>query len=247
MAMAVATLALAVGLVVMPPSTAAAGASRRDVLATQSYLNAERSFHSAVESNAKRGTLAARELTQHLARECPDVASGFTAIEAKEKGQTEEPLEESFFAVLLSLVSPDLPAERRVAGALSRLHWSNLGLTALVHREARIDAATGRTRAPDLCGDLKEWAASGYRIVPSGTRAFLAQVDATRSSDLPQERIDELLRSYEGPRTRSLQNRVQRLRARDESILDTGVEEVLGPEEATLGYRLVAEQQIPGG
>ncbi len=172
LAVAVPLVALGAWLAGWGPS-ALAGTSRRDVAATRSYLRTEVAFFRTVVVNSHLGARAGDELVGHVAKECRGVASGAPRGEAAEEAE-DKMREEALDALVLVVVSPDLAAERQAAVTLGRLHWSSRKLTVLVHRRARIEAATSALALPDLCGDLKEWAASGRVTSPAADAHPLA-------------------------------------------------------------------------
>jgi hypothetical protein len=67
-----------------------------------------------------------------------------------------------------------------------------------------------RSPVPDLCADLRAWAASGYRTVPGATGRFVEAQEAeqTRPAD---EAVLALLRPLEGARARTLARAIETL------------------------------------
>lgn len=230
-------LASAVWLAASLPSAAAKG-DPHDARATWSYLQAEDAFFRTALVDSHQGTLAVNELTERVAKECPGVASGALHGTPSEGTLrlTTKLHEETEQAVLVTVIGPDLPAYRRLGLALARLGWSNRRLTALVRRLGRTAEATSELRPPDLCGDLEEWAASGYTRLPAGTGRFLAQFAATQHGGDARERVARMLRPYEGPRGRSLQRHVAGLSGRLGPILLAGAVPALGRLQARLGF-----------
>ncbi len=228
-------LALGVWLAGWGPA-AAAGTSLHDVDTTRSYLRTEVAFFRTVVVNSHLGVRAGDELVGHIAKACPGVGSGAPRSAASEE-VVEKMREETLDALVLAVVSPDLAAERHVAVALARLRWSSRKLTDLVHRRARIESATSALALPDLCGDLKEWAASGHVTEPAGTRRFLEQYAATAGGggDL-QERIQPMLKSYEGARERVLARHLEKLITRAVHLLGTALDPLVGRVAVGLGF-----------
>jgi mono/diheme cytochrome c family protein len=232
-------------------TTASARTSRRDVEATRSYLEAESVFFRALASNAHRGVVAGEELATRLAAECPGVATGSGAVAGSEPRSRVKVFEklrsEMVYAVILAFVSPDLATYRHVANTLAHLHWSSRRLTAAVHMLAK-EGAGALVEPPDLCGDFREWAASGYTRLPPKTARFLAEAHITigeRGPDL-QERVESMLKRYEGPRERSLRRRLDRLRGRISRTVSADLVPVLRKVERVLGLHVGLEERSGG-
>ena len=166
------------------------------------------------------------------ATECPGVGSG-----GRQNSRVgEKLLEETFDSAALALLTPDLATERQAAVALGRLRWRNQKLDDLVHRRAQTEAATSLLTPPDLCGDLKEWAASGYIALPPGTRRFLDRYEATEGDGDFREQIQRMLKPYEGPRERLLVRHLERLRKRAGHLLFAALNPLLDKAAAELGF-----------
>ena len=128
-------------------------------------------------------------------------------------------------ALYVSLLSPDRTGYDTAASALSRLRWSSGELTDLVHREGRKAGAIARLEAPDVCGDLKTWAASRYATLPAGVSVFFARIAATTQYHLGlPEPVKRMLGRYEGPRDRSLQARLEGVGNRDHQLLEAALD-----------------------
>jgi len=235
---AVAPLALAGWLASSLPS-AAARTHPRDARATWTYLQTEVALFGALIANSHREQQAGEELVGRLAAECPGVA-GSADSRVLDGGTAVERLrEETFDAVVVAYLSPDLSLARLAARALSRLSWRRHRLTVLVHHQARAEAATGALRLPDLCGDLETWAAGGYKSVPASTTRFLKRYEATEGGP-GLERIWHMLRPYEGPRARALRRHVQRLRERAGRVLDGALIPLVRTAATELGLVVAA-------
>jgi hypothetical protein len=205
--------------------TALAAGKPTDAKATSSYLRAANAFFGTAIANLHRGALAVEALQRQVTRECPAVASGaaehvagpsMVNIQTEVRNEAEE-------AVLLALIGPDLAAYRAFGSRLARLHWRNHRLTVLVHGFGQAEDEIGMIRAPQLCGDLKEWVASGYAKLPAGTPRFLEQFAVAHGGSRAQEQIERMLRPYEGARARSLDTRVKRAREQLARVLLAGL------------------------
>ena len=81
-------------------------------------------------------------------------------------------------AVGLQLLGPARPALLAFVRAVGSLLWSDPTVARAVGSFAGAVLGYARLATPDVCGDLRAWARSGYRSVPSTTRAFNANVSA---------------------------------------------------------------------
>jgi hypothetical protein len=116
--------------------------------------------------------------------------------------------------------SVDASAVQKFATALQRLHWHNRQLTALVHTFGQIETERVHMHTPDLCGQIKAWAESGYRTLsqaleePLEPRAQMLAEKLTAAIgcgpfDSPEHAIVAVLRHYqragERPTTRQVE------------------------------------------
>src|SRR6185312_822431 len=69
-------------------------------------------------------------------------------------------------------------------------------------------------RIPDLCGDVRAWAATGYKTVPADVEQYDDHVESIEVKEIPRK----LLRPYESPGDKGLVARVERLATRFEEL-----------------------------
>lgn len=221
---AIPVLALVGWLAVSLPS-AAARTNPNDARATWSYLRAEDALFRAVNAGSRRGAMAAEEFAGHLDAECAGPLREDIGRSTTGNGIAREMSQEIVDALYVSLLSPDRTGYDTAASALSRLRWSSGELTDLVHREGRKAGAIARLEAPDVCGDLKTWAASRYATLPAGVSVFFARIAATTQYHLGlPEPVKRMLGRYEGPRDRSLQARLEGVGNRDHQLLEAALD-----------------------
>lgn len=156
--------ALTVGLL-GGPASAVAGAS--DASATKEYLAANSTLVRTAKSYLRRAEAAPLGLLAVVKRECPQAAA-----KSPQGTQSGELSDEVIGAMVLSAYHLDVPGLKGFVGRIEHLRWSNRHLT----REVRIYSeqleALAVLRPPDICADVRSWAASGYRTVPASTIAF---------------------------------------------------------------------------
>ena len=66
----------------------------------------------------------------------------------------------------------DTQAVASFVGAVAHLHWSNPKLTRKATTYASKLKVLAALAAPDVCADVRAWAASGYRALPTSTVQF---------------------------------------------------------------------------
>ena len=100
-------------------------------------------------------------------RECPLAASG-----SPENVDAEQLSNEVVGTMVTNVVQHNLPATLRAIRATSSLHWSDGALDKSIHAYLTKAKALTTLAVPDLCGDVKEWAASGFKTLPASTASF---------------------------------------------------------------------------
>jgi hypothetical protein len=151
-------------LAVVP--TAALGASS-DAAATDAYVRANLALVSASRAKLRTSEGDLRVLERRLRSECPGVIDGSPQNEESEKLTWE-----AIGAMTIAGYRVFKPAIAQFTRAVAHLRWSNPKLTSAVRKYARQIRTEAATPAPDLCGDLKAWATSGYRTLPTSTVSF---------------------------------------------------------------------------
>jgi hypothetical protein len=72
-------------------------------------------------------------------------------------------------ALVTAAVGLDRLAGRRFVSAAAHLSWGDRGLTSAVRSYVGKVRVLVALAPPKLCGDLRSWAASGFRAVPANT------------------------------------------------------------------------------
>jgi hypothetical protein len=75
-------------------------------------------------------------------------------------------------AMYIAAIQPDLQAIRAAIHTDANLSWSDGGLTRAIRAYENDWKTMLSLSAPNLCGDVKAWAAEGYRALPASTVAF---------------------------------------------------------------------------
>jgi len=113
-------------------------------------------------------------------------------------------------ALVTAAVALDRPAGRRLVKAAGHLSWSNHPLTATVHMYVGRVATLVALAPPDLCADVKSWAANAFKTLPASTVSFAPRfMEAwVAPGELPAG-----LARYENAEDRRLADRTGRLEA----------------------------------
>ncbi len=183
------------------PASALA-ASHEDISSTHTTLMAAYKALHGVVSTWPTVEASLERLNQKFARECPNVGAGSPQNELAHRLSYE---------VAGALWATGYDTDAKFANAfietVSPLRWSNhtivrRGLKFVIGLHEMI-----ALQVPDLCGDVRSWAASGYKTVPADTKQFDQHVEAIEV-EIPPVR---LLAPYVRPSDRSLFARVKGL------------------------------------
>lgn len=158
------TLAAALFLAVAP---APASASQGDVTATRAYVRADYTLVQTAKVNLETSEAALQKLRRRIAAECPRAAAG-----SPQNADSEQLSNELVGAMTLVAIQPDKRAVAAFASTVGRLRWSNATLTRKVHTYARRLETLSTLPAPDVCADVRAWAAGHYQALPASTLSF---------------------------------------------------------------------------
>jgi hypothetical protein len=142
-------------------------AASGDAAATEAYVRAD--YALVLSGHSLIATAHARilALRGRLRRECPGIVAGSPQNEDSEKLTWE-----LIGAMTIAGYQPGLATATKFSRAVSKLSWSDASLTRAVRTYTRQGLAEVRTPAPDVCGDLRAWKASGYTALPATTIQF---------------------------------------------------------------------------
>ncbi len=100
-------------------------------------------------------------------RECPKAAAS-----SPQDPESTQLSNEVIGTMVLTAGKPDRPAIQAYLHAVSGLHWSSSAVTRAVSSYANQLRKLYGLAVPNLCADVKAWAASGYKALPASTIAF---------------------------------------------------------------------------
>jgi hypothetical protein len=166
------TILVAVLIAAVAPTQALAGtgnhAKAENIATTKAYIQADYTLAHTARINMQTGEAALESLQQTLSAECPQAAAASPENEAAAALSNE----------VIGFIRADVQVVDGFAETVAHLHWSNRKLT----RKIKAYAAKFKTLAalamPNVCGDVRAWAASGYRALPASTTAFDERVSA---------------------------------------------------------------------
>jgi hypothetical protein len=199
-----ASILLAVLALALAPGAALARSG--NAAATRTYIKANYTLVRTARANLATGEAAIKSLTQQITGECPGAA-----LESPQNHDAEQLSDEVVGALEVAAYNPDQASIVAFAQAVGGLHWSNRRLTHMVGAYASKLEGFTKLAMPDVCGDVRAWAASGYKTLPATTVAFDKGFFAT---DFEAEEVSlRLLAPYESATEASLLHRTKQLEA----------------------------------
>jgi hypothetical protein len=163
-------LALVPGTAVAAKKHAAAkrhAPAKGDLVATRAYVQADYALVHTARVNLKTGEAALEGLRATLVAACPKAA-----LASPENSAAEHLSNEVVGAMGVVFIRSDLQAVASFDETVKPLHWSNRELTHKVEIYATKLKTLAALEEPDVCGDVRTWAASGYKTLPPSTTQF---------------------------------------------------------------------------
>lgn len=165
-----------------------------DVASTRTYLDANYIFVDAANRTRPAGRLATDRLVAYVAETCPGILAGAPVSNAVQALS-----EEALGAVSVAVFHPSAEASINFARTVMRLRWRRHRITRLVISYVRKLRAITTLTMPNLCADASSFRASGFRVLPQGSRQFIQEYNQaeTGSAEVPvwllrpYERMDE--------------------------------------------------------
>ncbi|HEX3519403.1 MAG TPA: hypothetical protein VHT29_10255 [Solirubrobacteraceae bacterium] len=154
-----------VAMTLAGPSTAALASG--DATATSQYLAANYTLVHTARSYLRRAEAAPLKVLAQVTRECPRAAAG-----SPQDPQSTELSDEVIGAMVIAAYHLDVPGLRRFVSQTSHLHWSSKSATNAVRAYAAKLKVLADLAPPNLCADVRAWAASGYETLPASTLHF---------------------------------------------------------------------------
>jgi hypothetical protein len=165
-----ATLLTALALALFP---AQALAAPQDLASTHAFLVAG---HTALQATVSRWSAVEagiRRMEHKFAAECPHVGEGSPQNEEEQKMSYEVA-----GALWASGYHTDAGIVRRFWAAVKSLRWSDPSITRRARTFAHSLLEMTKISVPDLCGDVRAWAATGFTSIPESTARYDKHVEA---------------------------------------------------------------------
>jgi hypothetical protein len=163
---ALAVLAVTGGLAV----SAAPALASSNAATTQSYVQANYALVRIARTHLAIAEAGPLHVLAQVRSECPRAGAG-----SPQNPDSTQMSDEVIAAMVVSAYKPDLSAIRAFIGAAGALSWGNHGLTSAVRGYISNLKTILSLPTPNLCGDVKAWAASGYSALPASTVTLVAK------------------------------------------------------------------------
>ncbi len=186
-------------VLVLAVGRASALAAPTDIATTRAYIHANNALVQYAAARLGTAQSLLEGVLFKVKAVCPNAAA-----------QSPQDEESTMFSneVIGAMVTADIHAALPEINAFLRVaqhsQWSSHALTSAVHAYAAKLKVQSTLAAPNLCGDVKAWAASGFHSVPASTVRFDQRFipNWVALGELPAS-----LKPYERPEERSLLNR----------------------------------------
>jgi hypothetical protein len=149
---------------------AAPALARSNAASTQSYVQANYALVRVARSHLATSEAGPLQVLAQVRRECPNAGAG-----SPQDPESTQMSDEVIGAMVLSAAKPDLQAIRTFVRAAGALSWSSHALTSAVRGYVGKLQTVLSLPTPNLCADVKAWAADGYRALPASTVSFVAK------------------------------------------------------------------------
>jgi hypothetical protein len=185
-------------VIAMPPP---AGASQNDIAATHAVIRAGYVFAKAGVSSIPVVQAKVEALNASLAQTCPRAGAGSGENEATQPMAHE--VTSDLWAIAYGYNARPIAT---FVAKVKRLRWSNPRITRAVAHEARSLHEMATLRQPNLCSDVRAWAASGFTVIPPGVVALDEHAEGIQFEELP---LRGLLAPYERGSDKRLVARIE--------------------------------------
>ncbi len=154
----------AISALALALTAGAASAAPHDVKETSTFVKANYTLGRTARSRVKLAEDSITAYVKGIAAQCPNAALGSPGNSKAEQ------LSNEVVVILNVLVyHANAAAIAKLAQAVKPLHWSNPKVTSTVRRYVGRLEAFATMPVPDLCADVKAWAATAFKTVPADT------------------------------------------------------------------------------
>jgi hypothetical protein len=146
---------------------AAAQATAGNAAATHAYLQANYALVRVARAHLAASEAEPLRVLAQVRQECPQAGAG-----SPQNTESTQVSDEIIGAIVIAAAQPDVQAIETFIHAVSGLHWSSGAATSAVRAYAGDLKTVLGLGTPNLCADVKAWAAGGYRTLPASIAGF---------------------------------------------------------------------------
>jgi hypothetical protein len=179
----------------------ASAAAQSDAAATQAYVQADFRLVQRAGTHIQVGESAIQGVFTGVRASCPLAAAG-----SPQDSESTDMSNEVISAIVTAAIHTDLASIRQFIAATANLRWSNGGLTRAVAAYVRKLRTMSSLSQPQLCSDVRAWAASGFHAVPAAALVFQQRFI---SNWVALGELPPALARYEGGEGRALAQRAE--------------------------------------
>jgi hypothetical protein len=191
-------LPMALALAAVPAETSA---SQGDIAATHAVIQAGYVVAKAGVSSIAAVQARIEALNASLAERCPRAGAGSGEDEATQPMAHE--ITSDLWAIAYGYNARPIAT---FVAKVKHLRWSNPRITRAVEHEAQSLHEMATLRQPDLCADVRAWAASGFTVIPPRVVALDERAERIQIEELP---LRGLLAPYERGSDKTLVARIE--------------------------------------
>jgi hypothetical protein len=145
----------------------AAALASSNAASAQVYVQADYALVRVARSHLAISDRAPAEVLARVEHECPGAGAG-----SPQNAESTDISNEVVGTIALAAAQPDVSAATAFLHATAKLSWSDAALTKTARKYAvNLKTELGLT-APNVCTEVKAWAASGFHALPAPTVAF---------------------------------------------------------------------------
>jgi len=137
---------------------------------TQAYVQDNYALVRVARAHLATAEAGPLKVLAQVRAECPKAGAG-----SPQNPDSTQMSDEVIAAMVVSAYKPDLSAMRTFIAAAGALSWGNHSLTSAVHGYVGDLKTILSLPTPNLCSDVKAWAASGYTTLPASTVTLVAK------------------------------------------------------------------------
>jgi hypothetical protein len=150
--------------------SAAPALASSNTATTQSYVHDNYALVRLARTHLATAEAGPLRVLAQVRAECPQAGAG-----SPQNPDSTQMSDEVIAAMVVSAYKPDLSAMRTFISAAGALSWANRGLTSAVRGYVGDLKTILSLPTPNLCADVRAWAASGYSSLPASTVTLVAK------------------------------------------------------------------------